>query len=188
MHARQRYATSVMKPRISGSFVAMAVVAVFGVSGCASDTATPAASGSQVADPVVVNSESKGSSSSNPQSLPPVGSDFDLDIDDQRGDGTFVTIESINSPDSEVYVVITDRSGQVLGAAKSTSDRQLVTVPLDPRVAQSQELYGSLYLDNGDGAFSLTTDQQVFDDENELVEEDFDYLVVDSGNGTAETP
>lgn len=178
----------VVNPRVAGYFSAAVAVVVFGVSGCSLDTTTQTGEGSQVIEPVVVNSDLGTDDGPTSQALPPLGSDFDLDIDDQRGDGTFVTIESVSSPNQDVFVVITDRSGQVLGSGRSTPDRQLVTVELDSRVIQSQELYGSLYLDNGDGIFSSDTDQQLFDDGNELVEEDFDYLVVDFSNGATTTP
>jgi hypothetical protein len=106
--------------------------------------------------------------------------DFDLDIDNQRGDGTFVSVESVDSLGRNVFVVITDRSGQVLGSVKPALGQQMVTVPLTTQLRQSQELYGSLYLDNGDGVFSATTDRQLFDDDNDLIDEDFDYVVTDS--------
>lgn len=177
-----------VNPRVAGYFSLVVTVVVFGVSGCSADATTQTGEGSQVIEPVVVNTDPATAGSATAQALPPLGSDFDLDIDDQRGDGTFLTIESVNSPDQDVFVVITDRPGQVLGSGRSTPDRQLVSVELDTRVSQSQELYGSLYLDNGDGIFSSSTDQQLFDDDNELVEEDFDYLVVDSSNGATAIP
>lgn len=166
-------------------------VVLFGVAGCASnDTASSLATQSG-GEPIVVNEPIAVDSPSVQASAEPdlwIGADADLDIDDQRGDGDFVVIESVDSPYAKSFVVITNTSGQVLGVGLSTPDRQIVSIPLNPKVTTTSKLIGTLYADDGDGEFSPESDELVFDDDNEIVSEDFDYVVLNSDRAASNNP
>lgn len=167
-------------------------VVLFGVVGCApNDTATSLVSGAGI-EPIVVNEPAEGSTALpvQPQEEPNLwlGTDADLDIDDQRGEGDFVVIDSVDSPYAKSFVVITNAAGEVLGVGESTPDRQLVSIPLEPKVTTTSKLIGTLYADNDDGIFSISTDEIVFDDDNEIVSEGFDYIVLNRDRATTTNP
>lgn len=108
--------------------------------------------------------------------ISPVSDSFaELELEDQSGTGTSVSVEEVRVSLGDVFLVISDRQGQVLGYAIATPDSQPVQVDLDTSLTRSQELLGSLYLDNGDGIFKPEEDAPIRDGEGEIVSEDFDY-------------
>ena len=93
----------------------------------------------------------------------------DLDIDDQRGDGTRVVIESLSTSVAGVTLVIVDARGRTVASVPVTPGVQPVTIALDVPLSRSQELRGELRAPDGSGI--------LVDDEGEAVEEDFDYVI-----------
>lgn len=103
-----------------------------------------------------------------------------VDVDDQRGDGTSVRVAEVRLTAGAGHVVIMDpRTRQVLGSATvATGTTRGATVPLTTTVAASGELVALLYVDDGDGRFDPATDGAVVDDDDdEAVDDDFDYTL-----------
>jgi hypothetical protein len=101
----------------------------------------------------------------------------ELEVEDQRGDGTGVRVSFARLSSGAGHVAITTRDGQLLGSAPVTQGAQPVTIPLSPRVTASGELLAVLHGDDGDGRFDATTDPVVVDDDGEREAEDFDYVL-----------
>lgn len=99
----------------------------------------------------------------------------ELEIEDQSGSGLFIEVEEVRLSLGTSFLVVSDKDGSILGYAIATPDSQPVSVPLATRLSSSQKLIAQLFLDNGDGEFSIETDAKLIDDEGDLVEEDFDY-------------
>lgn len=99
----------------------------------------------------------------------------EIDIEDQTGNGSSISIDEIEISGGNSFLVIYDSTGLVLASALVTAQSQPVTIKLDYPLASSQELEAALYLDDGDGEFSLARDFPILDDEEELVHEDFYY-------------
>ena len=93
----------------------------------------------------------------------------DLDIDDQRGDGTSVVVESLTTGLLGVELVLVDEQGQTLVTMPVKPGVQPVTVELWIRLERSQEVRGMLMAPDGSGI--------LIDDDGEAVEEDFDYVI-----------
>lgn len=103
-----------------------------------------------------------------------------VDVDDQRGDGTSVRVAEVRLTAGAGHVVIMDpRTRQLLGTAAVTAGRTRgVTVPLTTPVAASGELVALLHVDDGDGRFDAATDGAVVDDDDdEAVDDDFDFTL-----------
>ena len=98
----------------------------------------------------------------------------ELDFDDQFGDGKTVVIESL-AVSRVSFLVIFNKQGSVLAATLVSPRSQPVSITLDQPLSNSQELIARLYKDDGDGVFDINLDTVLRDDENEIVEEDFDY-------------
>jgi hypothetical protein len=152
-----------------------ALVAVLSLAGCT------------VTDPVFVQFEGikLASASAQPTTTPSSGSiDYvvdqsaEIEIEDQTGSGLSVLIEEIKVGRDGTFLVIYDSTGLVLASTMVSPQSQPVMVPLDIPISKSQELQAALYLDNGDGAFSLNSDSPLIDYEGDLVHEDFDYELV----------
>lgn len=129
---------------------------------------------------IQLSSPSPSSSSTTTESEPapntPVSDSFaELDIEDQGGPGQRVEVEEVRLSLGLAFLVITKKDGTILGYATATPDSQPVSVQLTSAISSSQELIGTLFLDNGDGQFSMETDVRIRDDEGEIIEEDFDY-------------
>lgn len=108
----------------------------------------------------------------------PVSDSFaELELEDQSGSGERVAVEEVRLSLGRGFLVITDLAGNYLGSAIATPDSQPVVVQLDKQLLSSQELIGTLYLDNGDGIFGAESDVLIRDSEGEIVREDFDYKV-----------
>ena len=156
-----------------------ALVAVLSLAGCT------------VTDPGFVQFEGikLGSASAQPTTTPSSGSiDYvvdqsaEIEIENQAGSGASVLIEEIRVGRDGTFLVIYDSTGLVLASTMVSPQFQPVMVPLNIPISKSQELQAALYLDNGDGVFSLNSDSPLIDYEGELVHEDFDYELV-SQNG-----
>lgn len=153
----------------------MAISATVLISGCSSQaedrlnlTAIQLASPSPSSTPQSTESEAEPNT--------PVSDSFaELEIEDQGGEGKRVEVEEVRLGVGLGFLVITTQDGTILGYATATPDSQPVSVALTSPITSSQELIGILFLDNGDGEFSSTTDSRIRDDDGELVEEDFDY-------------
>ena len=101
----------------------------------------------------------------------------EIEIEDQSGDGSSVLIDEIQISAGNAFLVVYDSSGMVLGSTLVTPQSQPVRLRLDVPIATSQELEAALYLDDGDGKLSINDDIPIYDDERELVHEDFYYGV-----------
>lgn len=103
----------------------------------------------------------------------------EVDVDDQRGDGTTVVVREVRLPTTDGHVVVIDpRSRAVLGSAPvRAGSTRTVTLTLSTPVQVSGELVALLYADDGDGRFDPSTDAGVVDDDGEAVDEDFEYIV-----------
>ena len=121
---------------------------------------TPAAAGSAVSAPGTV-----------------LDAAAELEVEDQRGDGTNVRVEFARLSSGNGHVAILTRDGQLLGSAPVTAGSQPVTIALEPRVTRSGELHAVLYADDGDGSFDPARDAVVVDGEGEREAEDFDYVL-----------
>lgn len=158
----------------------LGAIALVGVltAGCGSGTATDTAS---TASGIVLGTvpgtmpDAPAEQPTTPPASPTLGQagvidpTADLDIDDQRGDGSQVVIESLATSLTGVTLVITDRKGRTVGTATVTPGVQPVTVELQVPLARSQELRGALMAPGEAG--------MLVDDEGEAVEEDFDYVI-----------
>lgn len=108
-----------------------------------------------------------------------VADDAELEIEDQRGDGTSVQIDEVKTSLQSGLVVIFDKSGRYLGAAKVSSTVQPVSIELENPISSSQELIGQLFADNGNGVYD-SMDLEVieaYEDEREIIYEDFEYEI-----------
>lgn len=133
----------------------------------------PASDRSAVPSEAIVLPESTAPAPTNPAA----DSIADLEVDDQVGTGTEVTVTSVMLGRGPAWLVVSDLGGNVLGTKKVSPRTQPVTVTLQPPVAVSQELIATLYLDDGDGRFDAKRDTPMVDEEGETVSEDFDYVV-----------
>ena len=156
---------------------AAALVAVTALSGCGVDASDAAPVDSapivigdspRVASPDV---DSRTSAAFDPRA--------DLDIDDQYGDGRSVVIDSVRVTRDNVYLVILDDRGTVLGAKPAPPGVQPVQIDLDRRINTSGDYYGVLVLDDGDARIDLVTDRPLLDDDDDddIIEEDFEYYL-----------
>ena len=93
----------------------------------------------------------------------------ELDIDDQRGEGSQVVIESLATGLTGVTLVLLDSKGTTVATLPVPPGVQPVAVELDTRLTTTQELRGVLMAPDGAG--------MLMDDEGEAVEEDFDYVI-----------
>ncbi len=93
----------------------------------------------------------------------------DLDIDDQRGDGSRVIVESLSASLQGVTLVLLDEKGRAVAEVPVSPGVQPVSIALDPPLNRSQELRGILTAPDGGGI--------LMDGDGEAVEEDFDYLI-----------
>lgn len=141
-------------------------------------------------DPTSAGSEPQPSSGESPSPKPTDSDDeaeyardryAEIDIEDQTGNGVSVLIDEIHISGGNSFLVIYDRTGLVLSSTLVTTQSQPVQILLDTPLSSSQELEAVLYLDNGDGRFSLAEDSPILDEDGDLVHEDFDYTVVDNG-------
>ena len=101
----------------------------------------------------------------------------DLDIEDQRGDGSSVLIDSVRVTRDGVYLVIMDDDGIVLGSTPTPPGVQPVQVDLDRPITQSGYYLGLLLLDDGDGIVDPNVDLPLRDDDDDIVDEDFEYYL-----------
>ena len=122
---------------------------------------SPAPDGSSTQQPRM------GADSAGPQGT--VDPTADLDIDDQRGDGSQVIVESLATSLTGVTLVLLDSKGKTVAAIPVAPGVQPVAVELDVTLVRSQELRGVLMAPDGAG--------MLVDDEGEVVEEDFDYVI-----------
>ena len=93
----------------------------------------------------------------------------DLDIDDQRGDGTRIVVESLSTSLQGVTLVVLDEKGRVVAKVPVTPGVQPVSIALDSPLSRSQELQGMLMAGDGNGI--------LVDGDGDAIEEDFDYLI-----------
>ena len=153
-----------------------AAVALIGLmtSGCGSDSESAASAapgivlgGSAASSPPAPPIQADAAGTSSEPVIDPLA---DLDIDDQRGDGTQVIVESLStSLPGGVTLVILDGKGRTIAEVPVTPGVQPVTVLLDSTLTRSQELQGMLMAPGGGGI--------LVDNEGEAVEEDFDYVI-----------
>ena len=179
----------------------LAIAAVAILSGCSSAQNTPIVEFDSVqlgetnattAEPAPTSggSDPQPSSSESPSPTPTDSDDeaeyardryAEIDIEDQAGNGASVLIDEIHISGGNSFLVIYDRTGLVLSSTLVTTQSQPVQILLDTPLSSSQELEAVLYLDNGDGRFSLAEDSPILDEDGDLVHEDFDYTVVNNG-------
>ena len=102
----------------------------------------------------------------------------ELEIEDQVGDGTIVAIDEVSTSLASALIVISNRSGSVLGVGKASANSTPVSIVLSTPVTTSQELYAQLFSDNGNGGYD-SSDLVVFEslEDREPIIEDFEYVV-----------
>lgn len=158
--------------RLIGAALAVAALAV--TAGCAADE-QPTTQTTVQQGPIELPQASASLPAENSLSAPdPVA---DLEIEDQTGDGSEVTVSSVALGRESAILVITDLTGDILAVKQVSPRTQPVVVPLAQKVDTTQELVGTLYLDNGNGDFDAAADTPMVDEEGEPVSEDFDYVV-----------
>ena len=172
-----------------------ALVLTLSLGGCALDTGSPAPELQPISlgqtapneDPSPTTEASASEQPSEPLQTPTDPPPFardrfaEIDIEDQAGDGRSVSIDEIEISGGNSFLVIYDSTGLVLASALVTAQSQPVKIKLDYPLESSQELEAALYLDDGDGEFSLANDYPILDDEDELVHEDFYYRITSDG-------
>lgn len=99
----------------------------------------------------------------------------EIDVEDQRGDGTAVRVDEVRFAAGSALVGIYGAGLDLLGWAPVQSGVQPVTIQLTRAVGSSQELIAVLHLDDGDGV--LGRGDSVLVEEGEQVSEDFDYVL-----------
>lgn len=156
----------------SVSKVALVAAALLATAAC-SNSADPVSDQSAAPSGAIELPEATAPMPTNPAA----DSIADLEVDDQWGNGTEVTVTSVMLGRGPAWLVISDLGGNVLGTKQVSPRTQPVTVQLQPPVTMSQELIASLYLDDGDGRFDTQSDTMMVDEEAETVTEDFDYVV-----------
>lgn len=132
--------------------------------------------------PVTESSEAMGESDIDDSTDPVDANDFvvddaELEIEDQSGDGSSVQIQEVETSLQTGLLVIFDKSGAYLGAAKVSSTVQPVSIELENPINSSQELIGQLFADNGNGVYD-SMDLEVieaYEEEREIIYEDFEY-------------
>lgn len=154
--------------------LAVTAMTMIAVAGCGSDSASAPDDAASAGIELPAESVQPTASDSALGASDPMA---DLEIEDQVGDGRSVVVQSVVTSRDFALLVITDLNGEVLGAKRVRPTVQPVTVPLTTPVTTSGELLGSLYLDSGNGNFDPAQDTPLVDDENEVVGEDFDYIV-----------
>ena len=152
------------------------LVAVATLSGCGGDT-TGGAAVVESAPIVIGDSPRVASPDTDPLTVMAYDPRADLDIEDQSGDGSAVVIESVRVTRDNVYLVILDERGSLLGAKPVPPGVQPVQVDLDRRIDTSGDYYGLLVLDDGDGTIDPDADRPLLDDDDEIIEEDFEYYL-----------
>lgn len=164
--------SSLRSEQLLGAALAVAALAV--TAGCAGGE-QPADRAAVEQGPIELPAPSESLPVQNSLSAPdPVA---DLEIEDQSGDGSEVTVTSVSLGRESAILVITDLAGDILAVKKVSPRTQPVVVPLSQGVTSSQELVATLYLDNGNGDFDPAADTPMVDEEGEPVSEDFDYVI-----------
>ncbi len=126
-----------------------------------------------------VSEPSEESQSGSPTSANEYVIDYaELEIEDQSGDGTTIAVDEVRTSLASGLIVITNRSGSVLGVAKVSANSTPVSISLSTPITSSQELYAQLFSDNGNGAYD-SSDLVVYEslEDREPITEDFDYVV-----------
>lgn len=146
-----------------------AAVGVLLVAGCSGDpgpavTATPTG----VAAPI------------GPSGPTAAGSAADgVQLADQTGDGTTVTVEQVGAAEAG-WIVVVDPSGAVVGsAAVPAQESRNVVVTLEPPLTATQGITAQLHRDvaGGDGPFDAAVDPYVTGDGGDLVGDDARYTL-----------
>ncbi len=162
----------------SGAFLAVtSVIGAITLSGCGADAGEAAPVDSA---PIVIGDSPRVASPDvDSRTLMAVDPRADLDIDDQYGDGRSVVIDSVRVTRDDVYLVILDERGSILGAKPVPPGVQPVQIDLDRRIETSGDYYGVLVLDDGDARIDLATDRPLLDDDDDddIIEEDFEYYL-----------
>jgi len=152
-----------------------ALVSVGALSGCSADT--NAASTVNPAPIVIGDSSRPSPPPATEEVIPAFDPRAELDIEDQVGDGRSVVIDSVRVTRDNVYLVILDERGAILGTKALLPGVQPVKMDLQRSVDSSGYLFGLLVIDNGDGRIDPKTDIPLLDDDGEIVEEDFEYYL-----------
>jgi hypothetical protein len=130
-------------------------------------------------DPGPASTAPAGSAASIGPSGPTVsGTDADaVQLVDQTGDGTTVTVGRVGAAEAG-WIVVVDPSGAVVGsAAVPAGESRDVVVTLDPPLTATQGITAQLHRDVGDAAFDASTDPYVTGGDGGLVGADARYTV-----------
>lgn len=164
--------------RRSGAVLAVTSLFALGaLSGCGADTTS-----TEPIDPapiVIGGSPRVASPDVDPRTVAAYDPRADLDIEDQYGDGRSVVIDSVRVTRDNVYLVILDGRGSLMGSTRITPGVQPVRIDLDRQIESSGDFYGLLVLDDGDGGIDLVADRPLLDDDDDddIIEEDFEYYL-----------
>lgn len=101
----------------------------------------------------------------------------ELEIEDQTGDGTAVSIEEARQSLGNALLVVFDSTGKVLGTGFVRINAQPVSIGLEPPLLETQKLMAQLFLDNGNRSYDPGTDTPILDHDGDLVRETFDYIL-----------
>jgi len=184
--AKTKTANSLSAPR---KLVGLALAFPLLLTGCASDSTRqiePLTSAIQLGttsensatpSPMPTATASASPSQSPTESQMVFDRDAEIEIEDQTGSGQTVIIEEFEVGIDNLWLVIQDESGQVLHAQLTNTSFKPVTLTLNRAITKSQELFASLYLDDGDGMFESSKDLPVYEEPGELVGEDFEYSI-----------
>ena len=141
----------------------------------------PSGEQSEAESPQTDNSTNEEVSSETPSSSEFAFDDAELEIEDQRGDGTSVLIDEVRTNLQAGLIVIFDISGNYLGSAPVSASVQPVSIQLESPVTRSQELIGQLFADNGNGIFDSSdlpvSEPEEDQSDEEAIYEDFEYEV-----------
>lgn len=153
-------------------------------------SAAPSASASADDDSSPSSSPSTSAStpSGNTSTVPE--NSAEVDVDDQRGDGTSITLQQVRITEGTGFVAIYTRDNVLLGSAEVTPNDAPTSIKLSDPVPATGELTAVLFGDDGDGKFDAEKDPRLVEadddddnddndaDDNDTIEEDFDYTLV----------
>lgn len=153
-----------------------AILLLVSLSGC-SGPSTSTALGFGVVD-LTGNSAVPENTPTTSPTLQSTDLEADIEIEDQRGDGTVVAVEEVSVQRGNAFLVITTMAGDLLASDLVSPRSQPVNVVFSKPIANSAQLQAALYLDDGDGKFDPMLDFPIFEEDGEQVRENFFYEVV----------
>lgn len=100
--------------------------------------------------------------------------DAEVEIEDQSGDGTRLTIDEVEFSLNHVWLVIHSKSGELYHSELLSYGVKKASIQLMKTLITGEYIV-SLHSDNGDKVFDASVDPVIRGEENELAREDFEY-------------